>query len=265
MCQIFSNATAHLTIYPNASGFIELRLGTTAGTIVATSTDSISADTWYHIKITWTIHDSTGSVEVFVNGTKTDWIDYSGDTRNGTPSTWDRVSLYGSGGITSFFKDFILIDGDTSTDPENVVTDVTGTPVVGCVWPETGDGTHADWTPSSGSDNGAMVDETNQDGDTTYNESTTAGHIDTFNFPALSVTGSILGVQITNTVRKTDAGSRTIAAAAYLSSSDYSGGNANIDQAYFMYSKVWAQNPDTSADWAIAEIDAGEFGINLIA
>jgi hypothetical protein len=95
MCQIFSNATAHLTIYPNASGFIELRLGTTAGTIVATSTDSISADTWYHIKITWTIHDSTGSVEVFVNGTKTDWIDYSGDTRNGTPSTWDRVSLYG--------------------------------------------------------------------------------------------------------------------------------------------------------------------------
>lgn len=264
MCQIFDGATAHLTIRPNASGFIEVLRGTTGGTLIATSTNAIAQDTWYHVRVKWTIADSGGTVEIFVNGTKTNWIDFTGDTRNAGNASWTFFLFYGSGGITTYVKDFILIDDDTS-DGTNDVVDIEGTPVVGCVFPSTGDGTRADFTPSSGTDNGAMVDETAQDGDTTYNESDTAGHIDTYNFPALGVTGTIHGIQVTSTVRKTDAGTRTIAAAAYLASTDYAGDNVNIDLTYFMYSQVWAENPGTASPWSVSEIDSGEFGITLVA
>lgn len=260
------SSTTHLSFVLNGSGTISVYRGTSGGTLLGTSASALSNVTWYHVRLKWTIHDSTGTVEVYVNGTKTGWIDLAGqDTRNAGNATWDNILVLSSGGgTTSYFDDFILLDSDTS-DGANDLTDIEGTPIVGCVRPSTGDGTRADFTPSTGTDNGAMVDEAAPDGDTTHNESDTAGHIDTYNFPALGVTGTIHGIQVTNTARKTDAGTRTIAAAAYIGSTDYAGANANIDTAYAMYPQVWAENPATASPWQVSEIDAAEFGVKLVA
>lgn len=70
-----------------------------------------------------------------------------------------------------------------------------------------------DFTPSTGSDNYAMVDDTAPDGDTTYNESSTLNHADLFEYEDMAgeeLDGSIAAVSIVTIAKKLDAGDRAI-------------------------------------------------------
>ena len=69
-----------------------------------------------------------------------------------------------------------------------------------------------DFSPSTGTDNSALVDETApSDEDATYVESSTNGDIDTYVMTDLSgVVGEVAGVMVTAEVRVTEADPRTI-------------------------------------------------------
>lgn len=258
---INDSGTTHLSLGLNGSGIITAYRGNLT-TSLGSGSAVISTSTWHHIRVVWTINDSTGVIQVYVNGTL-DINLSSQDTRNGANATWNQVSLM-AGQTASFFDDFILLDSDTS-DGTNDVTSITGTPKVGSKVASSGDGSNGDWTPSSASDNGAMVDEASADGDTTYNESSTAGHDDTYNFAALGETGTVHGVQVVNQIRKTDGGARTVAALARHSGTDYPGETQAAADNYVMHTHMFAENPGTSAAWNISDIDNAEFGVRLIA
>jgi len=63
-----------------SDGLLRAYRGTSGGTLLGTSTTQLAANTWCLVQIRHLVHNSTGVVEVWVNGNKE--IDFSGDTQN---------------------------------------------------------------------------------------------------------------------------------------------------------------------------------------
>jgi hypothetical protein len=131
--------------------------------------------------------------------------------------------------------------------------------------PSTGNGSNTDFTCSSSTDHGALVDEATPNDDTDYVYSSTLNHVDTWNFPALGYTGTIKGVQMNLQAKKTESGTRAIAAVTrpastnrvhamnrYLGTTDY-----------LSYAAMWELNPEDSAAWEVADVDGAEFGVKI--
>jgi hypothetical protein len=81
----------------------------------------------------------------------------------------------------------------------------------------------SDFTPSTGADNYAMVDESEPDGDTTYNSSSTLNHQDLFEYEDMSggdLNATVVAVSIVTIAKKLDAGARSI---THISEQDATG------------------------------------------
>lgn len=265
-CQILDAGTAQFTVATNSSGQIQVKRGTSSGTIVATSTSTLAADTWYHARVVWTVGNS-GTITIYINGSSTGWITFTGDIQNTGNATWNQFRLLAAAN-TGWHDDFILID-DVTSDATNTLTALPGTPIVGCVLAQAdatgGAGTHDDFTPSTGTDHGAMVDETPPDEDTTYNASDTPGELDTYNCAALGLNGVIWGVQANVYARKDDAGPRSIEPVTRVDGADFNGAAQTLDASFRFYRHIWQENPDTGDLWAVADVDGAEFGLGVSA
>lgn len=196
------------------------------------------------------VSDTVGTVTVSVNGSTTGWHSLTGqDTQNGGAAQISAFGLGGMGGISQFDDVWMAATnlGDCRVTPINA---------------STGDGTLADFTPSSGTDNGAMVDETTPDGDTTYNSSTVAGNRDTYNFPASGITGTTVhGVKVMNYCKKQDAGTVSIKPVVRISGINYEGTEQFLPTTYSHVTQQYDVSPASLAAWTVAEIDGAEFGI----
>jgi hypothetical protein len=74
------------------SGVINLRLGNFDGTILASSTPIILSNTWYFFWIKLDAQ-SSGTMEIYVNGDPTPAASFSGDCQNATLTEWDQFSF----------------------------------------------------------------------------------------------------------------------------------------------------------------------------
>jgi hypothetical protein len=122
-----------------------------------------------------------------------------------------------------------------------------------------GAGTHQGWTPLTGTDHGAMVDESAPDGDTTYNTASAAA-TDSYLHSALTLTGAINGVQVNPYWRKTDAGTCTARTIVRTGGTTYPGTTQSPLTTYSVMPEVVERNPNTAADWLAAAVNAAEFG-----
>lgn len=105
-------ATVHLTVQALATGAVEVRRGTAAGTVLATSTAGLLAvNTWAYIEVQTKLHDTTGFVTVRVNGTQVAAVT-AVDTKNaGTKTTFDAIFLSTTGTITDSYDDLYIVTG----------------------------------------------------------------------------------------------------------------------------------------------------------
>src|SRR5262245_28674149 len=96
-----TGATAQLTITLNSSLQMQIRVGTNSGTVVATSTAALTVGTWYYLEFKATVSNTTGSVELRVNGVTV--ATFSGDTSNSATESVDRIVLHSdaNGNISS--------------------------------------------------------------------------------------------------------------------------------------------------------------------
>lgn len=248
--------TNQLGLRINADGTLSIYRGQSV--LLGSSVSAISAGTWYWVEFKALINNSTGTAEVRVNGVS--WIALTGqDTQQTANATANRFNLEGSSLTTFYFDDFYCGDGASPA------SDFLGDSRIVTVIASSGDGTLADFTPSSGTDNGAMVDDATPDGDTTYNASATAGHRDSYNFAALGVSGTVHGLQLNNIVRKSDAGARTVNGFARIGSTNYDGTNVvgPSDASYSDVREIWETSPATASAWTVSEIDGAEFGLEV--
>jgi len=90
-----------------------------------------------------------------------------------------------------------------------------------------------DFTPSTGSDNYAMVDDEASDGDATYNYSDTVDATDLFEYETYSERDDIVFVGVVTDARKTEAGPRKIKHQFLEESSLYDGEEKTLNTSYF--------------------------------
>lgn len=105
--------TVHLHFRINASsGKIEVRRGSSTGTLIATGNAVLTTNTFYYLEFKVTINDSTGVIVTKVNGVED--INVTGqDTQNGGNASYDNIRFFWDGqgnGGTCDVDDLVIWD-----------------------------------------------------------------------------------------------------------------------------------------------------------
>lgn len=262
MLQIMESSTVHLAIGGVVGNKLTVRRGTTT---LATGTTVLAINTWYYLEFKGIIHDTTGSYEVKIDGVTEAALTNAGptDTRNsGTTGQWDRVALlhFAPNVVNDQFDDLYICDQSGSA-PDNTFL---GSVKVEILYPQTGNGTNVGLTCSTGTDHGALVDETSPN-TTDYNSSPTVGLKDTYHYPAMTLTGTVLGVQTNLYMQKSDATARTVCAVVRSAGADSDGANLAPLTTFAYHSPVFAQDPNAGSPiaWTTTSVGNAEFGMKV--
>lgn len=121
-----------------------------------------------------------------------------------------------------------------------------------------------EWTPSTGVDNFANVDEAQPNADTDYNSSETTGQKDIFGFADGEVPESVVCIGLVSWARKEDSATRKFKQLLRVGGVDYSGVDIFAAETYGRFLDTWELNPDTVAPWDPSELAALEAGYEYI-
>jgi hypothetical protein len=227
-------------------------LGTTAVNMFA------SATLWYYVEVVCTFDGSSGSVQIFINNVMV--MNLTSKDTTSTANAYANAFGFsctnndGTNGVN--YDDLYVLSGTGGERTARL-----GPCRVGTKLAVSGHGAETDFTPSTGSDRGAMVDDTNPNGDTDYNESTSVGSIDTYQCSALGLSGTVLGLQVKN-YTKVDTGSANVTAVQRIGGVNYFDSVVAITVSYGYGPIVIDElSPATATNYTVTEIDAAEFGI----
>lgn len=250
--QVREGSTVHVAVGTTAGGLLTVKRGST---VLATGATVLGMSLWYYLELHAVLHDSFGSYTLRIDGL-VELSNPSLNMRNGATGLWNRVRI---GGAASY--DDCYICDQTGAAPHNTLL---GICQVETLLPDTGNGTNVGLTPSTGTDHGALVRE-NPPNTTDYNGSATVAAKDTYAYPSLSVTGTVLGLQTNLYAAKSDTGARTLCAVVRTGGTDYDGANVSPLTTYDYFSEVRALNPNTGVAWTAADIAALEAGMKVTA
>lgn len=266
---VLPNSAAPLFNLLSPSGAVQCALYVTpAGTILfyrgaaaallLTSSIGFVVGAYTHIQVKGTIHDTTGSAEIMVNGAS-----------GGSVSGVDTKAAFDAG-ASAFALGFPSVSGGTFDHDDPVWGDLQGSvdndffgdlAVVGSL--PSGAGASAQFTPSTGANYAAVDDAAPSTAD--YVSSGTDGHKDTYAFADIPGTGTVKKVFVMPYCRKSDVGD----AKSLILRARHGGIEAAADPiALGTDWRYWGQrgfeeNPSTSAPWTLAEHNAAEYGFEI--
>ena len=253
-------ATQHISVVLNAAGLIEVRRGNNAGPLLATGITVIPAGVWTYLEARVTIADSGGIVKVRLNGSTTEEINFTGDTRNaGTATTIDAVTLSGSSAADNYSDWYIL---STAGSPNGSWL---GDVAVRTLLP-TGDGAASGLTGSDGDsiNNWMNVDEIPPSG-ADFNSSPTPGVRDSYALADLpsSVT-TVFAVQACVVMAKSDAGTGNAKIVTRSGGTNYAPTTYTLGTTFTEYRELQETDPATSfAAWTPTTVNALEVGMEV--
>lgn len=250
-----SGVTAHLGVGLKATGALTVSRG---GTLLATSAIGVYDTGWVYIEISATIATTGGTCIVHANGVEV--INFTGNTKNGgTNTTIDALNLssWSTGGQASLFDDCYVCNDQGSAN-----NDFLGDVRVQTLLPS-GAGSSTQWTPSTGSNYDAVNDAPYVS--TTYNYDPVSGHRDTYAMSDLIAgTGTVFGVQGVILAQKSDAGSASIKAAIVSGGTVYYDADQNLGTSLIASHAIREVDPATSAAWDPTNVNALEFGAEVV-
>ena len=219
-------------------------------TVLGTSSVAASLQNWHHIQVKVYVHDSSGTVDILADEQSVLSLS-SQDTRYGNAYI-SKVSIYGLHAFQSmYYDDYWITNGEFLGDCR-----------VKTYFPDS-DETHTDFTRSGGSNNYEMVDESDPDDDSTYNEANFLNAKDSYGVTP-STPGPIKAVQIGNMVRKTGSEGVIVKNLIRSGGSDY---NSTEDKAlttdYGYLLSIHETDPDDSNPWTQSKITSAEFGLQI--
>jgi hypothetical protein len=273
---LLDGATRQVCIDVLPSGQLRAVRSTTVGsgvfdngqsTVLGTSTSAIASSSFDYLEFKIVHHPSNGSITVKRNGSETFWTATGLNTAVSGNSSSSSLLLGGVctfGGATEdhFLKgtvsDFYLLD-TTGAGPDN---DFLGDIQVEPLRP-TADGNYTEWTPNTGTDHFALVDDASNsiDGDATYNSSSTIGNRDTFIFEnsAGPVGAAVKVVCYTMYCEKTTGGSNAVKGLARLAATDALGTETQIPSPYGFRQSFATVKPG-GGSWTVQDVNDAEFG-----
>ena len=238
--------------------------GVAGGNWVAQSTRALTLNAWHYVEVKVAFKSTAvGSVSFQIDGADAGTTGSIVTMASAVPpESTDLVKIRAAPAITTgagFIDDFYMANTSGSLNNDflgdiKVFEEPPDTDVV------------SDFTPATGVDNWAMVDEGIGDGlgpdeDDTYNESSTAGHIDRFSFVASGYTGTVKAVQLVARHRKTLAGNRNIRMTVVSGASTANGADIPSSLGYQYAYHVFETDPATGVAWAtVAAAEAASAG-----
>jgi hypothetical protein len=254
-----AGAVQHVTVMVNSAGKIEVRRGSTSGTLLATGATTIPSAAWFYVEAHVTISDTVGVVQVRLNGAATNEIDFTGDTRNaGTSTNIDAVDMGTTANCSE--ADWYICDA-TGTGPANTwLGDTVVRPLV-----PAGDGDLSQLVGSDGNSvsNWALVDDLPASA-TDYVGSPTSGAEDAYALGDLpSNATAVLGVQVSATMAKSDTGAASASITARIGGTDYTTGAKTLSTTFQEFTDLLATNPATAAQWTPADVNALQVGMKV--
>ncbi len=206
--------------------------------------------TWCYMEVKITISDTVGEVIVRINEVEVLNLTLQ-DTKYGT----DYIRKVGYRGVynrTTYFDDLYIDDSQFH-----------GNCQVRTFMPDS-DGTHSDFVRSTGSNDFECVDEIPPNVDTDYIKASVVGDKSTFGITT-GVLGTVKAIQLSNHTRVINAGTRKIKPLIRSNGVDYNGEESEVafQSAYQSIMGCWDTDPDDSAPWTQAKLEAAEFGLEI--
>lgn len=245
-------ATLHNSVTISAAGAIRVFRGDNATLLAASANGLIVTDVWNYIEVKIRLHDSTGTVDIQLNGTNV--CSVTGlDTKNaGTKTVYDYIEL-GGGGASSTCR---IRDLYVANEQGSVNNNFLGDCRVTALFPDT-DSTPEDWTLSAGANSASLIDETTPNGDTDYIESDVDGEVTRVSLGALAdTTHTIFGLQTVLYAKKDDAGAKSVRAGFFSDASTQNLPDHVLGTSYATLLDISELDPDGSIPWTPTQLNA---------
>ena len=252
--------TTHLSLRWSATGVLALYRGATLlATATAITDPLVNSGFWHYLEMSATIDDTVGSVILRCDGVQI--LSFTGDTKNGgSNSTIDEVfwnTYVGTSGIV-YLDDIYILDSAGSAPHNTFLGEVR----IYTTLP-TAAGATTQWTPSAGTNFGAVDDNPYSASD--YVSTATSGNRDTYAMSDLpSGIGTIFAVRTIAIAKKSDAGAASLKVVDRSGGTNYYGtttalvtGDVSIPGA------IRTVDPATSAAWTASGVNALEAGVEL--
>ena len=253
--ELRDGSTQQLYVFIDTAAKLSIYRG--GGVLLATSDNPLPIATWSYVEFKATIDNTVGAYELRVNGLP--WLTASGiDTQNSANAFANYVCLgiTGANDANVYYDDFYLCD--TSGAANN---DFLGDVRIDVLIPN-GPGTYQDWTPSTGTNHAALVDETSPN-TTDYLTGETPGAKETLTLGDLPVQGSVVAVQVCNYLAKADSGSAKARNLIRSGTTDAYGPEAALSTSYVYNLSVHETDPATGAAWSTTAVNALEVGVEV--
>jgi hypothetical protein len=237
-----------------STGAIEANRMTSATGTTVLGTSAVGVilnNTWQYVELQLTISDTTGSVVVKVDGTTV--LNLSAQDTNNAVATVDTIHLgisINTGGLGAVqYDDFYLNDTNATLGERKVET----------LYP-TSDVAQG-FARSTGAANFSLVNEAQVNGDTNYVQGSNVGDVDTYGIGDLSNSPTTIdAVQVSAFAEKTDATARSIALQVKSGATTSDGANFALAASYAKLERLLLTDPNTSAAWAAAGVNALQGG-----
>jgi hypothetical protein len=271
---------AQLTFSITTTGQIQVRrgfepnaFGGGGGAVIATSAlPVVTAHAWHHVEVMATIHDTAGAIEVRVNAVPVDGLVLTDlDTKATATAGCSQIvhsngqvfgATFDSSGATSidcptlYMKDYIVY-----SDAGDTINDFLGTVIVLGLRPDSD--VSSGWTPSSGSDQYALIDEAppNDAGYISAGSPPPAAAILGFENLPDDVT-SVRALMTMVRARKVDGGDGNLQVSLISNGDTGDGADRPITTAQTYWRDNFERDPDTAAAWTPAGVDAARLKLN---
>lgn len=251
-------ATSQVDLGVNAAGFFEVRR---AGTTLGTSAALASLNVFLFLELLVTIHNTAGVVTFVLDGVSQIALT-SQDTQNTANAYANTIRIGPTSSLGSaFYDDVYMCDGTGSVN-----NGLMGDCRVDALLPN-GDGSNSAWTVSTGTTHSTLVDEASPNDDTDYLSTSTAAARDSHTLTNLAgITSPVIkGIQHSLWARKDDAGTREIKTLLKSGATTVAGATTHtLASTYTYYSQITETDPDTTAPWTEAAINALEAGMENV-
>lgn len=252
-----TSATTHISLGTDLNNALVVRRGATV--LGTSSSNLIVPGTFVYIECSVVLHDTTGSVVVKVN-TATVLNLTNQDTKNGgTKTVLEGIRFDNQSGQTSQMDDIYLTNGAGAVN-----TGFLGDVSIETLFPS-GNGNSSQLLGSDADsvDNYLLVDEVTPN-TTDYVGSATDNQKDTYAFSNLvHGTGTIRGIQTAMYAAKSDSGARSLAKVIRSGGADFDGADKVLSTSFTGIFEINETDPNTSAAWTIANVNAAEFGVKI--
>lgn len=221
----------------------------TTNNIGTTANNVIVANTWHYIEIECVRSATVGQVRIWVDGVQVLTL-----TNQNTGATIFGVTSF-RGIVFGLFDDYYIC---------NTATEHKGDCRVETLMPNADTATK-DFGRSTGTDNFALVDEKPENGDTDYLTAATVGNKDLYDCGNLSSTPSAIhAVQTEMFARKDDAVARAVRVNIKSGATTSNGATKAMATTYTVSRNLLLVDPNTSAAWAAAAVNAAQIGPEVV-